>query len=223
MRVKRTKKAPRPRRPVRSTRSKKAAVAPVAAAPANFAWVTTSRALVSVMIFVVVAAALLNAGGDASRVDVEREHVSLATMPADNDTPRPVEATKIVVAKAKTAVEKTTTTQPEPMTASVISAVEPQRATEVAAATEAATTITGCLERDDEGTFRLTDASGADAPTARSWKSGFLKKRPAHIEVADAVGTLNLRSHIGRRVAADGLLVDRELRVRSVRLVGPCE
>ena len=224
MRVKRTKKAPRPGRPARSRRSKKVAVAAVAAAPASFAWVTTSRAVVSVMIFVVVAAALLNAGGDAARVDVERERVSLETMPVDNDTPRPVEATKTVVAKAKTVVEKAApTTKPEPMTASVVPAVEPQPETAVAAVSAAPTTITGCLERDDEGAFRLTDASGTDAPTARSWKSGFLKKRTAHIELADAVGTLNLRSHIGRRVTADGTLVDRELRARSVRLVGPCD
>jgi hypothetical protein len=224
MRVKKTKKAPRPGRPARSPRSKKVAVAAVAAAPASFAWVTTSRAIVSVLIFVVVAAALLNAGGDVSRVDVEREHVSLETMPVDNDTPRPVEATKTVVAQAKTVVEKAaTTTKPEAMTASVVPAIEPPPVAAVSAASVAPTTITGCLERDDEGTFRLTDTSGAEAPTARSWKSGFLKKRAAHIELADAVGTLNLQSHIGRRVAADGTLVDRELRARSVRLVGPCE
>ena len=46
----------------------------------------------------------------------------------------------------------------------------------------ASVTITGCLEHDEE-TFWLSDASGADAPTARSWKSGFLKKRPSRIEL----------------------------------------
>lgn len=85
----------------------------------------------------------------------------------------------------------------------------------------AAVTIAGCLERE-EGTFRLTDPSGADAPTSRSWKSGFLKKRPVQIAVADAVGTLNLRNHVGQRVAATGTLVDREMRARSVRRVGAC-
>ncbi len=94
-------------------------------------------------------------------------------------------------------------------------AIEPERERTASA------TISGCLE-SDEGTFRLIDASGANAPTSRSWKSGFLKKRPAHIELADGVGTLNLRSHVGRRVAATGTLADRVMRVDSVRVVGAC-
>jgi hypothetical protein len=213
--MKRTKKAPRSFKPARSSRSKRAAVP--AAANTSFAWMTTSRAIVSVMIFVVVAAAMLNAGGDDPRVDVERDHVLPVAMTVEHDTPRPVEATKTVVARPPAPVK------PDPMTPTVVNAVEPQPQAAPAAASVATTTITGCLERDDEGAFRLTDASGADAPTARSWKSGFLKKRPAHIELADAVGTLNLRNHIGRRVAVNGALVDRELRAGSVRVVGPCE
>ena len=86
----------------------------------------------------------------------------------------------------------------------------------------ASVTVSGCLE-SDEGTFLLTDAAGANAPTSRSWKSGFLKKRPAHIELADGVGTLSLRNHVGRRIAATGTLVEREMRVDSVRVVGACE
>ena len=148
------------------------------------------------MTFVVVAAALLTAREDVPRADVERE-----------------ETAKTVVAKASV------TPALEPSAASMNRSMnqtfepEPERAASV--------TIAGCLE-NDEGTFRLSDASGADAPTARSWKSGFLKKRPTQIELADAVGTLNLRNHVGRRVAATGTLIDRELRARSVRLVGAC-
>jgi len=217
VRVKKTKKAPWVRRPARSIRSKKAAV--VAAAPNHFAWVTTSRAIVSGMICIVVAAALLTAE-DAPRVDVEREPLSPASMAVENDTPRVLEATKPVVAKASTSAA------PEASAALRAQAAEPQPEPEPegapAPASAAPATITGCLE-SDEGSLLLTDASGENAPTARSWKSGFLKKRPAHVEVEDAVGTLNLRSHIGRRVTATGTLIDRELRARSVRLVGPCE
>src|SRR5213594_98393 len=47
-------------------------------------------------------------------------------------------------------------------------------------------TIEGCLERADDA-YRLTDTAGTNAPTSRSWKSAFLKKRPATIEVRDEV------------------------------------
>jgi hypothetical protein len=79
-------------------------------------------------------------------------------------------------------------------------------------------TITGCLERSDE-TFKLTDTSGTNSPTSRSWKSGFLKKRPAHIEVVDSVKRLNLASHVGERVSVTGTLVDREMHAGSVQRV----
>jgi hypothetical protein len=83
----------------------------------------------------------------------------------------------------------------------------------------AAVTITGCLERDDD-TFRLRDTAGADAPKLRSWKSGFLKKGSASIEVVDAANRLKLANHIGERVSVTGLLVNREMQVRSLQRVG---
>lgn len=215
MRVKRTKKAPRAVKAGRSTRSKKPAAAAVSA---NYSWITSSRAIVSAMIFVVVAAALLAAREDAPRADVEREQLPPAAIAVETDSPRALEATKNVTSKpAATAIS-------EPLAASTAQAVkappEPESTPEPENMSSA--TITGCLERD-EGAFRLTDASGANAPTSRSWKSGFLKRRPAHIDLADGVGTLNLRNLIGRRVAATGTLVDRELRAHSVRPVGTCE
>ena len=219
MRVKKAKKATRTKRATRSIRSKKAAVA---ATSTDFAWATSARAIVVVMIFVVVAAALLTAREDAPRADITLAELPPATTPAgEKDAPRSFESTKTVVAKPAS------TTAPEPSAssaASIASAAsidEPIEPVEPKPETVAAITIAGCLE-SDEGTFRLTDASGADAPVARSWKSGFLKKRPAPIAVADAVGTLNLRSHVGRRVVATGTLVDREMRARTVRLVGMC-
>ena len=83
-------------------------------------------------------------------------------------------------------------------------------------------TITGCLETDDE-TFRLSDTEGSDAPKSRSWKTGFLRKRSATVAVVDANG-VGLPAHVGQRVALTGLLVDRDMRVRSLRRVASsCE
>ena len=81
-----------------------------------------------------------------------------------------------------------------------------------------AATITGCLELDGE-TFRLKDTTGADIPKSRSWKSGFLKKGSASIDVVDAANSLHLANHIGQRVSVSGTLVDREMQVRSLRRV----
>jgi hypothetical protein len=84
-------------------------------------------------------------------------------------------------------------------------------------------TITGCLERDDE-TFRLKDTSGTDAPKSRSWKKGFLKRGMAPIEVIDAANRLSLSKHVGQRVSVTGLLVDREMTLRSLqRVAASCD
>jgi hypothetical protein len=82
----------------------------------------------------------------------------------------------------------------------------------------ATATITGCLEGDSQ-TFWLKDASGADAPKTRSWRSGFLKKRSVPVDLVAADNTLRLTNYVGQRVAASGTLVNREMRVRSLRRV----
>jgi hypothetical protein len=82
----------------------------------------------------------------------------------------------------------------------------------------AAVTITGCLERNDES-FRLKDTAGTDVPKSRSWKSGFLKKGSASIDVVDAANRLNLPNHVGRRVSISGTRVDREMQAHSLRRV----
>ena len=79
-------------------------------------------------------------------------------------------------------------------------------------------TITGCLERSDT-TYRLTETTGADAPKSRSWKRGFLKKGMTPVEVVDAANRLNLPNHVGQRVSVTGLLVDREMTLRSLQRV----
>jgi hypothetical protein len=80
-------------------------------------------------------------------------------------------------------------------------------------------TIEGCLERDAE-TFRLKDTSGEGAPKSRSWKSGFLRKGAARIEVIDAENRLKLPNHVGQRISVTGVLVDREMRAYSLELGG---
>ena len=79
-------------------------------------------------------------------------------------------------------------------------------------------TIAGCLERDDE-TFRLKDTAGADAPRSRSWKSAFLKKGSAPVEVVDASKRLKLTNHVGQRVSVTGTLGDGEMQIRSLRRI----
>lgn len=90
-------------------------------------------------------------------------------------------------------------------------------------ATPSGSTITGCIE-SDEGTFWLKDTSGDDAPRARSWKSGFFKKRSVRVELQDPSHTLRLGSYVGQRVSASGTLIDREMRARSLRrIAGSCD
>ena len=84
--------------------------------------------------------------------------------------------------------------------------------------TPAPVTIAGCLERDDE-TFRLKDTSGADAPRSRSWKSAFLKKGSAPVDVVDASKRLKLTNHVGQRVSVTGTLSDGEMQIRSLRRI----
>src|SRR5262249_27369498 len=86
----------------------------------------------------------------------------------------------------------------------------------------ATVTITGCLETTlDEDRFRLTDTEGADVPKARSWRSAFLKKHLAPVELVELSDPSGLRKLVGHRVMATGLLSSRELRVRSLQLAGP--
>lgn len=79
-------------------------------------------------------------------------------------------------------------------------------------------TIRGCLELDDE-TFWLKDTAGIAAPTSRTWRSGFLTKRPARIEIVDAAKALKLPNYVGQRVAATGTLVNHEMQARSLHRV----
>ena len=83
-------------------------------------------------------------------------------------------------------------------------------------------TITGCLEASGNGDrFRLTDTEGANAPKARSWRTGFLKKRSAAVDLVGAPDVAALHRQVGQRVAVSGTQTNRELQVSSVRVVSP--
>jgi hypothetical protein len=83
-------------------------------------------------------------------------------------------------------------------------------------------TITGCLTFD-AGEYRLKDATGTDAPKSRNWKSGFLTRRSATIDIVDANQSLGLAAHVGQRVEIAGTLVEREMQARSLqRLAESC-
>jgi hypothetical protein len=86
------------------------------------------------------------------------------------------------------------------------------------AASSVPVTIFGCLERSND-TYRLTDTDGADAPKARSWKTGFFKKGAASLEVVDPANRARLSNQVGHRVGVTGTLTDRQLQVRSIRRI----
>ena len=101
-------------------------------------------------------------------------------------------------------------------------ALPAESATKAPEPTSEPVTITGCLERADE-TFRLKDATGVDAPRSRSWKSGFLKKGSASIEIVDTANGLKLPDHVGQRVSVTGTLMDRAMQVHSLhRIAASC-
>lgn len=88
-------------------------------------------------------------------------------------------------------------------------------------AAQAPVTITGCLETAvDEDRFRLTDTEGAGAPKARGWRSGFLKKHSADVDLVHLSDVAALKKLVGRRVVATGQLTNRELSLSSVESSG---
>lgn len=141
----------------------------------------------------------------------EAQAMRLEAQPAQNAaTAKPKKA--VAKADAKTAAAPTTVSNAK---GDVVHAT-----TRVAAKQDddqpITTTIAGCLELRDDGMFQLKDTDGEHAPKARSWKSGFVKKGAAKIDVLDAGNRLKLGSHVGRRVSISGTLTDRKMRARSL-------
>jgi hypothetical protein len=80
------------------------------------------------------------------------------------------------------------------------------------------TTLEGCLEQSGD-TFHLKNTSGVDAPKSRTWKSGFLKKGTATVDLVDVSDSLGLANRVGTRVSVSGTLVDREMQAHSIHRV----
>jgi len=157
---------------------------------------------------------------------------------SNESAPRPVAETR-AVATAPTQRPKKVKTMPPPvpmapeakellpsstalpMAAAVplIPAAPPESNAGVVVPAAPTASIAGCLELEDR-TFRLKDTAGSDAPKSRSWKSGFLRKRPSSVEVVDAAAALGLSTYVGQRVQLTGTLVDRQMQVRSLQVIG---
>jgi hypothetical protein len=138
-----------------------------------------------------------------------RERIASSTKSAHVTTTPPLAGTAI---KANAAAPSA-----EPVAAARASASSSNAIVEAGAVT-----ITGCLETSvtaDE--FRLSDTEGSDAPKARSWKTGFLKKHSSPVVLVAPPDPHGLQAHVGKRVAATGQLTSHELRVSSLRVVGP--
>jgi hypothetical protein len=122
-----------------------------------------------------------------------------------------------------TAVQPDTTPQPAPAKAAVTPKKPNANGATVATQTPERVTITGCLEQNHDG-FRLKDTEGAEAPKSRNWKTGFLTKHSASVNIVDAKNRTKLGSHVGERVSVTGMLLDRDLDVRSLtRVANTCE
>jgi hypothetical protein len=153
-------------------------------------------------------------------------------------TERP--AAPVVKPRAKTAVTarpaksrvaasaKSTAIAPTPVAsvpARESTAVTTERAPFVAAPIVAGpppVTLTGCLEMSvNRDEFRLSDTDGVDVPKSRSWRTAFLTKRSTPVALVEPPDPHSLQIQVGKRVSATGVLTEREMKVSSIRVVGP--
>ena len=144
--------------------------------------------------------------------------MTAAMLLSARETPAPAAAADDRADTAVTA-PATNTSKPAPDARPATTTVAAD-ASKSLSAKSSSVTITGCLARTDTA-FRLTDTDGSDAPRSRSWKSGFLRKGTASVNVVDPARKLRLASHVGQRVSVTGVLEDREMQVRSLRQIAP--
>lgn len=209
-----------------------------------FPWAMSPRAMVLGVMCMLIAAALITARQPSHEADVVtsvdpapaadiqlEQHPTAAQFdsrktsrtPAKAPAARASTAEAPMVKASGVATPKALAVESTPRSSAVEFAPKPVTAepARTADAQIAPTTIAGCLELAN-GTFRLKDTSGEDAPKSRSWKSGFLRKRAASIELADA-GSLRLSRYVGQRVSVTGTLHDREMEPHLVRrIAGSC-
>lgn len=87
----------------------------------------------------------------------------------------------------------------------------------VTSANARSVTLSGCLEADGRK-FVLTAPEGAQAPKGRSWKTGFVTKKPKNVELT-AASSVKLGDHLGHKVSVVGVRngADTHLEARSIR------
>ena len=133
-----------------------------------------------------------------------------------------VEMAPLPAAKRATSPKKAVAASTAPAAAPAV-ALTPAAVPAASGAKASRATVVGCLEGEGVS-FRLTDTTGADAPKARSWKSGFLKKGAAPVKLVGSSNALNLASNVGRRVSVTGSLANREMQAQSMhRVAGSCK
>jgi hypothetical protein len=166
----------------------------------------------------------------ADRVTPSVRPVAAKQAAAETARARPGKSTKSVAASVPapttvaTPLVETHIPEEAPASAANASAIgisTPPAAPATAVAVDEVT-ITGCLEMaKDDDRFRLSDTEGANVPQARSWRSGFFKKRSAPVDLIGSTEGLTLHREVGQRVAVRGVLSSRQLKVSSVRVVSP--
>jgi cell division protein FtsN len=160
-------------------------------------------AVVAIGIVTLTGAVMLLAARATSETPAPASQQNRAEEPADKTEP----VKKIATPKpAPSAVP----VKGAPVASATAPSAVPARATE-----DEPVTVTGCLALDNQE-YRLTDTEGENAPKSRSWKSGFLKKHGANLEVLDAANSLRLATHLGQRVTVTGVVTDRKMQARSL-------
>ncbi|MDO8677417.1 MAG: hypothetical protein Q7R30_02480 [Acidobacteriota bacterium] len=184
----------------------------------------TRAALLGVVLIGVLAGAMVLARRGPSVL----AKTTAAQSPAENAPAAAPKQLLVAPAKGTGRTAKTTPSRPAaatPAAKPVVMAAATTPAVDAPASAVAQSpeliSLTGCLQHDD-GTFRLKDTAGADAPKSRNWKSGFLRKRAASVEVVDSANRLGLPTHVGQRVTVTGVLLNKEMRARAVQRVGVC-
>jgi hypothetical protein len=168
--------------------------------PAGTAWWKSRPAVAAAVCAIAAMFVIFVPQSPHAPTGVKKADVSVARADSPETTDRRVDMAALPIAPPS----------PSPLPAPVVEAAPDTKVARV--------TIEGCLERAED-TFRLTETAGTNAPTSRSWKSGFLKKRPAAIEVRDSMKRVNLASHVGQRVSVTGTLVDRQMSVGSLQRI----
>lgn len=200
--------------------AKKASIVPARTVPAKWMSIPARwrKGIVAVAVGVCTAG-IMTTIGQPSRDDMQP---SMNT-PVENEANEPAVTQPASRQAAPRREARATSSAPVVRTAATTGS-EPAVTPAVARTVQSeAATITGCLEADGDS-FRLKDVEGEDAPKARSWKSGFLRRSNARVDVVDASNRLRLASHVGHRVTVAGMLAERELEARSLRMMAnTCE